>query len=98
MDGKGGDLDWVLFVGLAGCWAGGKKKLRNLISENGSRNALWGDNLRVGDLGLELWRANPNQQECSDVNPCPGVVLKGRNLRLWGCLTLTWSFLRVGHW
>jgi hypothetical protein len=61
MDGKGGDLDWVLFVGLAGCWAGGKKFLRNLIRENGSRNALWGDNLRVGDLGLELWRANPHQ-------------------------------------
>jgi hypothetical protein len=36
VDGKGGDLDWVLFVGLAGCWAGGKKKLRNLIGENGS--------------------------------------------------------------
>jgi hypothetical protein len=35
VDGKGGDLDWVLFVGLAGCWAGGKKKLRNLIGENG---------------------------------------------------------------
>lgn len=46
-----------------------RKKLGNLIGENGLQNALWGDDLRVGDMGLGVGKLTLNSG--SDTDPCP---------------------------
>jgi hypothetical protein len=66
-------------LGLFGGMQHRRKKLGNLIGENGLQNALWGDNLRVGDMGLGVGKLTLNSG--SNTDPCPPVqFLKGRTL------------------